>query len=200
MWGAKREQLHLAPLWEHRRGKWRGGSTVVLESEQFRLRPLTKEDLPARLEMVNNPDVQTLWVGVPADRNTMEDMESWFWLVQQGPASEQWAIETKAGRYVGDIDLHSLDTVRKEAWFTPMWGDPVCHPAPARREILRTFIEYVFAEKDVQRLSIQIADSDPVGVALLQELGFKVVDQSQLDYLEDVNELMMQLEAGDYKP
>lgn len=172
----------------------------MLEGEQFRLRTLTKEDLPARLEMVNDEKVQTLWVGVPADKNTLEDMESWFWMLGQGPPSEQWAVETKAGRYVGDIDLHSVDTVRKEAWFTPMWGDPVCHPAEARRDILRTFVQYVLAEKDVSRLSIQIADSDPVGVQVLQELGFRIVDRVQFDFLEDIDELTLQLDAGEFAP
>lgn len=173
---------------------------ALLRGEHFRLRPLTKDDMPARLEMVNNPDVQTLWVGVPADKNTLEDMESWYWMLSQGPPSEQWAIETKDGRYVGDIDLHSLDEGRKEAWFTPMWGDPVCHPAEARRDILGPFIRYVFNEKGMERLSIQIADSDPVGVALLQQLGFTVVDRVQFDFLENVDELTMQLEAADFSP
>lgn len=172
----------------------------MLDGKKFRLRPLTKDDMPARLEMVNNPDVQTLWVGVPADRNTLEDMESWFWMLGQGPVSEQWAIETLDGRYVGDIDLHSVDEVRQEAWFTPMWGDPVCRPAEARRDILTTFIRYTFQKKGVQRLSIQIADSDPDGVELLQQLGFEIVERVQFDFLEDVDELTMQLDAADFTP
>lgn len=171
----------------------------MLEGKHFRLRPLAKEDMPARLEMVNDPEVQTLWVGVPADKNTLEDMESWFWMLGQGPASEQWAIETSDGRYVGDIDLHSVDDVRQEAWFTPMWGDPASRTAEARRDILQTFIRYAFEEKGLERLSIQIADSDPVGVELLQQLGFTITDRVQFDFLEDVDELTLQLDKADFR-
>lgn len=172
----------------------------MLQGKQFRLRPLTMEDMPARLEMINDEEAQTLWIGVPADKNTLEDMQSWFWMLGEGPASEQWAVETGDGRYVGDIDLHSIDGVRKEAWFTPMWGDPICRTEEARQDILTTFLRYVFDEKDVERLSIQIADSDPVGVDLLQKLGFDVVDKVEFDFLEQINELTMQLDKTNFRP
>lgn len=167
----------------------------VLHGERIRLRPLRREDLPLRLEMVNDADVQELWVGVPADKNTMEDMETWFYLLSQGPPSEQWAIETEDGRYAGDIDFHSIDEVRREAWFSPMIGDKRLHDREFRRDILVTFIRYALEEKGMRRLSIQIADSDQEGVRLLQELGFEIVDRAELDILEGIDELTMELDA-----
>ena len=167
----------------------------VLHGEHIRLRPLRREDLPLRLEMVNDAEVQELWVGVPADKNTMEDMETWYYLLSQGPPSEQWAIETEDGRYAGDIDFHSIDEVRREAWFSPMIGDKRLHDRESRRDILVTFIRYALEEKGMRRLSIQIADSDQEGVRLLQELGFKIVDRAELDILEGIDELTMELDA-----
>lgn len=167
----------------------------VLHGERIRLRPLRREDLPLRLEMVNDADVQELWVGVPADKNTMEDMETWYYLLSQGPPSEQWAIETEDGRYAGDIDFHSIDEVRREAWFSPMIGDKRLHDREFRRDILVTFIRYALEEKGMRRLSIQIADSDQEGVRLLQELGFEIVDRAELDILEGIDELTMELDA-----
>jgi len=145
--------------------------------------------------MVNDPEVQELWVGVPADKNTMEDMETWFYLLTQGPPSEQWAIETEDGRYAGDIDFHSIDEARREAWFSPMIGDKRLFDVEYRRDILVTFIRYALEERGMRRLSIQIADSDEDGVRLLQELGFKIVDRAELDILEGIDELTMELEA-----
>lgn len=168
----------------------------VLHGERIRLRPLRREDLPLRLEMVNDADVQELWVGVPADKNTMEDMETWFYLLSQGPPSEQWAIETEDGRYAGDIDFHSIDEVRREAWFSPMIGEKRLHDREFRRDILVTFIRYALEEKGMRRLSIQIADNDQEGVRLLQELGFEIVDRAELDILEGIDELTMELDAG----
>lgn len=172
----------------------------VLQGERIRLRPLRKEDLPLRLEMVNDAAVQELWIGVPADKNTLDDMESWFYLLSQGPPSEQWAIEAEDGRYAGDIDFHSIDEVRREAWFSPMIGDKRLHDIEYRRDILVTFIRYALEEKGLRRLSIQIADNDKEGVRLLKELGFKVVDRAEFDILEGIDELTMELDADNFTP
>lgn len=172
----------------------------VLHGKKIRLRPLRKDDLPRRLEMVNDPEVQKLWVGVPADKNTLDDMEMWFYLVRQGPPSEQWAIETLDGEYVGDIDFHSIDEARREAWFTVMLGDQRLFAEPWRRDILVTFLRYAFNARGMRRMSIQIADSDEVGVRLLEELGFRVVDRAEFDIFEGVHELTMELDADRFSP
>lgn len=170
----------------------------VLRGEKIRLRPLRRDDLPRRLEMVNDPEVQRLWVGVPADKNTLEDMETWFYLVSQGPPSEQWAIETADGRYVGDIDFHSIDDVRREGWFSLMIGDRELFGEEWRQDILVTFLRYALDQRGMRRMWIQIADSDAVGVRVLEQLGFRVVDRALLDMFEGVEELTMELDAAGF--
>src|SRR5690554_3214175 len=206
--GAHREQYGRAGRRERTGGMHRTGPEPtegvsqrmerVLQGRRVRLRPLRKEDLPRRLEMINDPQVQELWIGVPADKNTLDDVEMWWYLLQEGPPSEQWAIETEDGRYVGDIDFHSIDEARKEAWFTPMFGEKSLFDEEYRRDILETFLRYAIEEKGMRRLSIQIADSDEVGVRLLQELGFRIVDRMEFDILEGVDELTMELDAEDF--
>ncbi len=172
----------------------------LLLGENIRLRPLRKDDLPLRLDMINDPEVQQLWVGVPADKNTMDDMDMWFYLLSQGPPSEQWAIETEDGRYAGDIDFHSIDEVRREAWFTPMIGDKRLFDERHRHDIFVTFLRYALHEKQMRRMFIQIADSDEQGVRLLQQLGFRIIDRAPFDILEGVDELTMQLDAEHFSP
>ncbi|MFO7265341.1 MAG: GNAT family N-acetyltransferase [Limnochordales bacterium] len=172
----------------------------VLRGENIRLRPLRREDLPRRLEMVNDPEVQRLWVGVPADQNTLEDLEMWFYLVSQGPPSEQWAIETADGRYVGDIDFHSIDEVQGEAWFSVLIGERELFGEAFRRDVYVTFLRYAFGQRGLRRLRIQIADSDEVGVRVLEQLGFCVVDRAPFDIFEGVDELTMELDAERFSP
>src|SRR5690606_41821701 len=95
----------------------------VLRGENIRLRPLRREDLPRRLEMVNDPEVQRLRVGVPADQNTLEDLEMWVYLVSQGPPSELWAVATADGPYVRDIDFHSIHEVPVGAGVPVLLGE-----------------------------------------------------------------------------
>ncbi|MBO8141817.1 MAG: GNAT family N-acetyltransferase [Firmicutes bacterium] len=173
---------------------------AAIQGERFRLRPLRKEDLPRRLEMINDPGVQRLWIGLPADKNDLDALEMWFYMVSEDPYSEQWAVETLDGRYVGDIDLHSIDASRREAWLSPMIGDPIAWDRESRRDILVTVLRYALHDKDLHKISIQMPDSDREGVELLQELGFRIVDQAELDIFDGVNELTLELLATDFSP
>lgn len=151
------------------------------------LRPLAEDDLPARLEMVNDREVQRLYIGVPADTNTAFDMENWFFALQEDPFSEQWAIESKDGKYIGDIDLHSIHVIRGDAWISPMIGDLEFTESPAyRREAIALISRYAFDHHGVERLKIDIPSTDEQGLEILAELGFEVIEESEFDFIHGV--------------
>lgn len=151
------------------------------------LRPLADSDLDRRLEMVNDREVQKLHIGVVADTNTKFDMESWFYALQEDPFSEQWAIETKDGKYIGDIDLHSINVIRGEAWISPMIGDLEFTATPAyRREAIQLITEYAFQQHGITKLQIDIPSTDRQGLEILSELGFVVVEETMFDFIHDV--------------
>ncbi len=165
-----------------------------------RLRPLRRDDLPRRLEMINDPDVQRLWHGVPGDPNTLEDLQVWYHMVKEDPYSEQWAIETPDGRYVGDVDLHSIDRVRREAALSVMLGDKACWAGEFRRDVLVTTLRYALEDKGLQRITMEVPGNDEVGLRLLQELGFRIIDRIELDFIEGIEELTLALDAPDFSP
>ena len=140
-----------------------------------------------RLEMVNDPEVQRLYVGAIVDQNTRFDMESWYYSLKEDPFSEQWAIETKDGTYIGDIDLHSVHVIKGEAWISPMIGDLSLNENPAyRREAIQLIAEYAFREHGVERLQIDLPSTDLQGLQILQELGFEVIEETEFDFIHDV--------------
>jgi len=151
------------------------------------LRPLEEADLDRRLEMVNDPDVQRLYIGAVVDQNTRFDMESWFYSLKEDPFSEQWAIETKDGTYIGDIDLHSIHVIKGEAWISPMIGDLSLNENPAyRREAIQLIADYAFQERGVEKLLIDLPSTDKQGLELLRELGFVVTEETEFDFIHDV--------------
>lgn len=152
------------------------------------LRPLAEDDLDARLAMVNNPDVQRLYIGTPADQNTAFDMESWFHALKEDPFSEQWAIETKDGKYIGDIDFHSINVIKGEAWISPMIGDLSFTEPPAyRREAIELIAIHAFETHGIERLQIDAPSTDKQGIEILKELGFVVTEETQFDFIHDVD-------------
>jgi len=161
--------------------------TLRLTGTFVDLRPLEESDLDRRLEMVNNDEVQKIYIGRTVDKNTKFDLESWYHSLKEDPFSEQWAIDTKDGTYVGDIDLHSIHVIRGEAWISPMIGDLELNENPAyRREAIELIANYAFEEREVERLQIDVPSTDRQGLDILKELGFAVIEETEFDFIHDV--------------
>ena len=172
----------------------------ILYGRYVLLRPLTRDDLEQRLQWVNDPEVQRAWVGVTTAPNAPEDMRAWFHLVSEDPLSEQWAIELQSGGgYAGDIDLHSIDPVRKEAWINPLLGAPEVRQRPVRRDVFATIARYAFDDKQLESLWAQIPSTDPETIAVLQELGFEQVEETLFDFIEGVHELTLVLRRNAFR-
>lgn len=160
---------------------------MVLQGDRVRLRPLERSDLPERLRMVNDPVVKRLSTGVSADDTSELDMYVWFDMYSEDPYSEQWAIEDDAGRYVGDIDLHSIGVMGNEAWINSLFGSEALWSDRAlRTDVMRVILQYAFRQKGVDAVHIDIPDLDTVGIAVLKELGFEQTDTYDLDMFTGV--------------
>lgn len=169
-------------------------ATGRLDGKFVTLRPLLESDLDRRLEMVNDREVQKLYIGVVGDTNTKFDMESWYYALQEDKFSEQWAIETKDGKYIGDIDLHSINVIKGEAWISPLIGDLEFVAVPSyRREAIELIADYAFAKHGVERLLIDIPSTDRQGIEILQELGFVVIEETEFDFIHDVQTVTLEL-------
>lgn len=171
-----------------------------LEGKFVSLRPLLESDLDRRLEMVNDREVQKLYIGVVADTNTKFDMESWYYALQEDAFSEQWAIETKDGKYIGDIDLHSINVIKGEAWISPLIGDLEFTVTPAyRREAIELIAEYAFDKHGVEKLLIDIPSTDRQGLEILEELGFVVIEETEFDFIHDVQTVTLALTPASFR-
>jgi RimJ/RimL family protein N-acetyltransferase len=170
----------------------------VLVGKEVTLRPLREDDLSTRLRMVNTPEVQLTTIGIVIDHNTLEDMQAWYRLTSDDKYSEQWAIEAD-GKYIGDIDLHSIHVLRGEAWISPMIGDLEYTDDPSyRQEAISLLLSYVFCEKGVERVSIDLPSIDAQGVRILANLGFRTVEEMDLDPLTGVKTMTMELRQPDF--
>lgn len=171
-----------------------------LVGDRITMRPLTREDLPRRLQWVNDPEVQKMFAGVTTSGNDEYDMRAWFHMVSEDPLSEQWAIQLpgREGEYVGDVDLHSIMPATGEASISPLFADPAVRPREIRRDVLDTVVRYAFEEKGLRTLWAQIPDTDGDTIAVLEAMGFQPVETTLLDFIEGVTEVTLRLDRADY--
>lgn len=173
------------------------GGGWSLSGRRVRLRCLSEADLPARLAMTNDPEVQLATVGMTVGERTPYDIRSWFRTLAQDPQSRQVAMEDETGRYIGDFDVHSIDPVHDEAWVEPMLGDPVLRrqgPDAAAAYLadgLETLLAYLFGEMGLERVMVECLSTNPVLHRVLESLGF--TEQGQIDHLNGVVSHVMEL-------
>ena len=172
----------------------------MLVGRKVVLRPLGVQDLPSRLAMINDPQVQAMTLGLQVDPTTAEDLASWLELVTSDPYREQWAIETTAGVYIGDIDFHSINVVPGEAWMALMIGDEhYLENVVYRREAVTLLVAYALRSKGIQRLLVDIPDADQVGIEILLELGFEKIEEIEVDLFTGAKMVTFELVSDNYR-
>jgi len=173
------------------------GPDWSLQGRRVRLRPLAESDLKARLAMTNDPAVQRETLGITVGERTPYDIRSWFASLSRDPTSRQLAIEDEAGRYIGDIDLHSYNPAQREAWVEPLLGDPAVRArgldevAAYLRDAVGTLAGWLFTHLGLQRLMAEVLSTNPTGLQALTGLGFR--QAGQIDHLNGVLSHILEL-------
>ncbi|MBE3576471.1 MAG: GNAT family N-acetyltransferase [Limnochordales bacterium] len=153
-----------------------------LQSGRVRLRPLRKEDLLVRLAMNNDPEVQRRTLGDEVgDDASLADMENWFHALSADQHAELWAVEADDGTYIGDIDLHSIGMQPpgqpRQAWINPFFGNKQYWNRGLEKDALAAIITHARADLGVEKLSLEIVESDRTLVEAVQELGFHLEER-----------------------
>lgn len=187
----------------------RGGLDLIgpgwaLPGRGVRLRPFQEADLPARLRMTNDPDVQLQTVGMTVGERTPYDIRSWFKALSQDPTARLIAIEDGQGRYLGDLDLHSVDLRRGEAWVEALLGDPELRargPDPCRaclQDALTALVGFAFRELGIRRVLAEVLSTNPAGLEAHRALGFAEV--GQIDHMNGVISHVLELTPERFTP
>lgn len=166
----------------------------ALAGNLVRLRPLREEDMARRVRWTNDPEIHRRTIGLEVDARTEEDLRRWFATLAADPRSEQWAIELPDAGYVGDLDLHGINPVAREAWVIPFLGDPAARRPEVLEDALRTLAGYAFREKGIERIQVEVLDQDPETVDVLRAMGFRQVDA--IDNLNGTYSLIFEGERG----
>lgn len=175
----------------------------TLSGRRVTLRRLREADLPERLTMTNDPEIQTETLGMTVGERTPYDMRSWFSALSRDPSSRQVAVEDPQGRYLGDFDVHSIDTAREEAWvealFGPRWlRDAGPEAVPAYLEdALGTLLEYLFGAAGLRKVWVECLSTHPVLLEALRRLGF--MEDGKIDHMNGVFSHVMALRRDAFR-
>lgn len=151
------------------------GDQSELKGARVRLRPLREADLPERLVMNNDPDVQIRTVGEKVGASRLSDLQDWWRTLSADSHGQLWAVETRDGVYIGDLDLHSIGLqppgAPRHAWINPFFGRKEYWIPELEKEACSLLLDYARDVLHLQQVSMELLATEPL-VPILRSLGF----------------------------
>jgi len=139
------------------------------EGSLTRLRALEEEDIPVLHEMFWDPDVtQHLTVVWP---EPVSGFREWWEKRHQDEGVFLFAIETLAGEPIGACDLDVW--ARSRTGVVGIWvGKPFWEKGYGT-DAVRTLCRFGFREANLQRIQLEVYETNPRGLRAYEKVGFK---------------------------
>lgn len=146
----------------------------MLEGKTVRLRPVELDDLERDLRWVNDREVtQYLTIRYPMSRR---DEERWLTVAPENgmAAGVRFAIETKDGTHIGNLDLHMVRPEDGCAMLGIMIGEKACWSNGFGGDAIRTLLRFAFDEMGLHRVALHVFEFNERGIACYKKCGMRV--------------------------
>ena len=144
-----------------------------LSGGKVNLRPVCDADLPRRTEWLNDPETVRLFTGsAPTRVYERVDAKRWRQSLEADLAAVVWAVETKEGRHIGDLDLHSIDRYQRSAKLTILLGDKAFWNQGCGADAIRTLLDHAFSELGMDSVSLRVYDFNERAIRCYEKCGF----------------------------
>jgi RimJ/RimL family protein N-acetyltransferase len=143
------------------------------------LRPISREDLPRRVEWLNDEETVRLFTGFPLDRAyDMFDAERWRQTTELDPLTLVWVIETKDGRHIGDVDMHDISRSEGRARLTILIGDRDYWGKGFGTDALTNMLKYAFDDLGLSAINLRVCDFNRRAIRCYEKCGFEQIEST----------------------
>lgn len=132
---------------------------TVASGRLVRLRPKQPDDARRDWEWRRDPEVAEL-DAVPVTRLSFEEYrEQYRWQLRSLPAYKtMFAIETAAGRHIGNLMYYNIDHRRREAEIGIIIGERDCWGAGYGTEAVSLLVDHIFTATPLTRVYLHTLD------------------------------------------
>ena len=144
-----------------------------ISGSKVNLRPLRTDDLTRRAAWLSDPDCVRLFTGsLPERTYGLEDAERWRRGLESDVSASVWAIETKDGRHIGDIDLHDIDRQMGTAKLTILIGDKDSWSRGYGTDAVKSLLASAFLDLKLQKVNLKVYDFNGRAIRCYEKCGF----------------------------
>ena len=151
-----------------------------ISGSKVNLRPLKTDDLSRRIAWLSDAECVRLFTGsLPERTYCQEDAERWRRSLEADLSASVWAIETKDGRHIGDVDLHDIDRHQGTAKLTILIGDKAYWSRGYGADTVKNLLIPAFLDMRLQKVNLKVYDFNGRAIRCYEKCGFaKVLDSS----------------------
>ena len=145
----------------------------MIEGKLVNLRAGEMGDLDRNLQWVNDPEVtEHLNMRYPISRGAEEEWMRAGASKMNGFARPFFAIETKDGRHIGNINFHHTSPEDRSGHLGVMIGDKEYWSKGYGTDAMVTLLRFAFDEMNLHRVDLTVDEDNPRAIACYCKAGF----------------------------
>ncbi len=145
----------------------------MIEGTRVNLRAIEMTDLERCQRWINDREVtRRLAMRYPM---SMVAEETWLRELTSKPMSFDavfFAIDTKDGRHIGNIDLRGVQVENRASMLGIMIGERDCWSQGYGSDAIRTLLGFAFDEMNLNRVELHVFDENERAIACYRKCGF----------------------------
>jgi RimJ/RimL family protein N-acetyltransferase len=142
----------------------------MIPGKRIRLRAVEPADLADYQRWLNDPEViRYLTLYAPL---SMADEEAWYQSVRADPGQTVFAIETEAGRHIGNVGLMHINWKDRTAELGVVIGDKSHWGQGYGLDAMRTMLGFAFGEMNLNRVYLRVFAEHAPAISTYRKCGF----------------------------
>lgn len=171
-----------------------------IEGARLRLRAATADDAEARLSLGHSSDIVRMFGVSYADHKAMTREAAEAWAVGQLNDPYAWIIEVE-GRLIGEIKLHSINTVDRRASMAIAIYERQLLGKGFGSDAIRLLLHHAFTQLNLHRIGVRVLAYNERAIKAYQKCGFVVEGRERETAFVDgawQDDLMMGILSQEY--
>lgn len=147
---------------------------IVFKGERVNLRPMRREDIELAVKYQADEDVTNNYFMGMNLFPTRDMWEKWYEGIAADSEGFSFAVESKAGVYIGSCHTMWLNWKNRTTYFAVYIGHPDYRSKGYGTEALKLFLSFLFNELGLRKVKLNVFTFNQRAVRCYEKCGFKV--------------------------
>lgn len=143
--------------------------------KKIRLREYRKEDIPIRINYINDPEIcKNLTPDIPYPV-TLHEEEKWFQSINTLSDSYKFAIETLEDKqFIGGCSINGVDWKNSVATVGIFIGDKDYRGKGYGSDAMRVLMDFIFMQMNINKIRLTVYSYNESAIKCYERCGYKI--------------------------